>query len=161
MEKITKFVLNISIKIITVVLLLMLIYSVSEFLVLFIRAVMNHPIRLESGLVVKESTFLSIVLSLIAAVLLILIILEMIELVKDYHTASKQDYLILVIEIAIVSIVRHLIVLDFSHYEPLVFIGIALILLVMCAFYLMLRYNKRLDKQGKDAAKLNELNKEE
>jgi hypothetical protein len=43
----------------------------------------------------------------------------------------------------------------------LVFVGIALILLVMCAFYLMLRYNKRLDKQGKDAAKLNELDKGE
>lgn len=143
MEKISKKIMQAAVATLTVALLLMLIYSVLEFLVLFVRAVINHPLSFGSGQIDKETTFLGVVLSLIAAVLLILILLEMIELVKDYHSASKQDYLILVIEIAIVSLVRHLIVLDYSHYEPMILVGIAFILLVICAFYILLRYSKR------------------
>jgi uncharacterized membrane protein (DUF373 family) len=139
MEKISKLILGLSIKTITIVLLIMLLYSVAESVILFGRAIVNHPLSFGSGIIDKESTFLSVVLSLIGAVLLILIIIEMIELVKDYESASKQDYLILVIEIAIVSLVRHLIVMDFSHYDASTLIGMAFILLVIGAFYLVLR----------------------
>lgn len=143
MEKLTHVIFNLCLKLVTLVLMAILLYSVVEFIVIFIQALINHPIVFYDGAILEEKTFMSIVLKLIAAVLLILIILEIIELVKDYNQISKKDYLALVIEIAIISMVRHLIVLDYSHIEANVFLGIGAILLVICAFYLFLKSDKK------------------
>lgn len=143
MEKLTKLIIDLCIKLLTLVLLCILVYSVLEFCLLFIQSLINHPLNFYIGEIRKENTFLGVVLNLIAGILLILIIVEIIELVKDYHQVSKKDYLALVIEIAIISIVRHLIVMDFEHLESNAIFGLGIVLFVICGFYIFLRLKKR------------------
>jgi len=137
-NKISDFIIKQTINFIAILLLLILIYSSLEFVYILFVSIVKHPLNIDPNNFNKNSLFLGIVLQLISAILLILIIVEILELVIHYKIVGKQRYLTLVIEIAIISLVRHLIALDVEHIDFYNSLGISILLSVLGAFYLIL-----------------------
>jgi len=81
--------------------------------------------------------FLSQVQGLISAILLLTIIIELIHSLTEYIKAGTTNYVVIISEIALIAIVRHILALDIEHIDPQSLIGLSALILVLGLFYLI------------------------
>lgn len=77
----------------------------------------------------------------IAATLLITIIIEVIESLREYQKKNKINYVKVILEIAIIAVIRHILIIDFEHSNAGILIGVSSLILVLGLFYLILNKN--------------------
>lgn len=131
-------------KIITKVLIIslgiILIYSTAEFVAITVRTMITHhdTFNWQLSSLNRDHVFLSRVQGLISAVLLLTIMLELIHSLTSYLKVGSTDYLKIIIEIALIAIVRHLLALDLEHTSSGILIGTSSLVLVLGILYLLM-----------------------
>lgn len=128
------------IKVAIILLTLILIYSVAELTVLLIKSMINQSgaFNLNLERPDREGLFLTRVQGFISGVLLITILVELIHSLTEYIKGKGANYLKIIVEIALIAIIRHLLAIDVEHIDPMVLIGISLLILVLALAYLFL-----------------------
>lgn len=101
--------------------------------------------------VVKEGLFLSKVQGLISAVLLITILVELISSLVEYVKKGSSNYIKIIVEIALIALLRHLLGMDVEHVETGTLLGISSLLLVLGGIFYIL--NKVPSEQPKPELK--------
>jgi uncharacterized membrane protein (DUF373 family) len=124
-------------------LFLILLYSIVEYAIILFTVIRNHPIEFTAGPIDESGTFLGIVLPLISGIMLLVIILEMIESVREYVTYDRSSYLLIITEIGLIALIRHFITLDFHHIAAAEMVSIGILTFVLAAFYIALRIVNR------------------
>lgn len=136
MEKLIKITIN------TLIILLsgIMIYSLLEIVLITIRAIVvkNEIFNFLNPTIDRSNLFISSVQGFIAAVLLITILIEVIESLREYKQKNHINYTKVIIEIAIIAVVRHVLILDFEHISSNTLIGISSLILVLGFLYLIL-----------------------
>lgn len=136
LEKIIKFTVN------TLILLLtgVMFYSMLEIVLITIRTIFikNEILNFLNPTIDKNNLFIASVQGLIAAVLLITILIEVIESLREYKQKNKINYIEVILEIAIIAVIRHILILDYEHINSNTLLGIAALILVLSLFYLVL-----------------------
>jgi uncharacterized membrane protein (DUF373 family) len=132
---------HLTIRILIVFLLLILIVSILELGGLIIKAIVssNEILIFRDGPVVKERLFLFKVQGLISAVLLITILIELISSLVEYIKKGSANYVKIIVEIALIALLRHLLGVDIEHVEAGTLLGISTILFVLGGFYYLLK----------------------
>jgi len=122
-----------------VLLSIILAFSLIEFVVLLIRAAINQQAAFDfaSETLNRDNLFLSQVQGLISAILLLTIIIELIHSLTEYIKAGTTNYVVIISEIALIAIVRHILALDIEHIDPQSLIGLSALILVLGLFYLI------------------------
>ncbi len=119
---------------IIILLFVVLAYSTLELILLVGRTMANRTaiFNFSDSAVDLENLFIQHVQGFIAGVLLITIILELIQsffvFVKSEH---QSKYLVILYEIAMIAIVRHLFALDFEHINGSKLFGLSALILVL------------------------------
>ena len=136
MERIIKITINILITILTGI----MIYSVVEIVAIVARAmiVKNEFLNFFNSTIDQENLFITSVQGFISAVLLITILIEIIQSLREYQLKSKVNYIEVIIEIALIAIIRHILILDFEHISSGLLLGLSGLILVLGLFYLIL-----------------------
>lgn len=120
--------------IIIIMLFAILTYSTIELILLMGRTIMNSTsiFDFSTPKVDLDKLFLQHVQNFIAGTLLLTII---IELIQSFFVFLKSEvhskYLVILYEIAMIAIVRHLFIIDFEHVSGVELIGISLLVLVL------------------------------
>lgn len=132
---ITKKVIQVLIVLITFI----LIYSSVEFIFLLGRAALTHlaVFSFSSEPIDRSKLFFSQVQGLIAAVLLLTILIELISSLIEYLKVGSANYVTVIIEIALIAIVRHLLAIDFEHVQADVLLSLSALIFVLGIFYLV------------------------
>jgi uncharacterized membrane protein (DUF373 family) len=135
-----KIITNLTIHILIYFLVLILIVSVLELGGLILKAILssNEILIFRGTPVVKEGLFFSKIQSLIAAVLLITIVIELIVSLAEYLREGSTNYVKIIVEITLIAILRHLIGIDLEHLDGGTLGGISAIVLVLGGFYYLL-----------------------
>jgi len=136
MDKIIKITVNTLIILLTVV----MIYSMLE-IVLRTIFVKNEIINFLNPTIDRNNLFITSVQGFIAATLLITIIIEVIESLREYQKKNKINYVKVILEIAIIAVIRHVLIIDFEHANAGILIGVSSLILVLGLFYLILNKN--------------------
>lgn len=135
-----KIITNLTIQILIYFLILILIVSVLELGGLILKAILssNEILIFRGSPVVKEGLFFSKVQGLISAVLLITIIIELIASLVEYLKEGSTNYVKIIVEIALIAILRHLLGIDLEHLDGGPLLGISAIVFVLGGFYYFL-----------------------
>lgn len=130
-----------TIKILIIILTAILLYSTLDLIIIVIKTFIskNEAYNYDSAKYNRENIFLASVQGLISAVLLITIIIELIYSLIEYLGKSNRNYIMIIIEIALIALIRHLLVLDIEHIHSDVLIGISSLLFVLGLFYLIIQ----------------------
>jgi uncharacterized membrane protein (DUF373 family) len=144
MEKLLKFTINTLIVLLTVV----MIYSLLEIILITIRTIVvkNEIINFLHPTIDKNNLFISTVQGLIAAVLLVTILIEVIESLREYKQKDSINYTKVIVEIAIIAVVRHVLIMDFEHVNGNTLFGISSLIFVLGLFYLQLNNKLKFGK---------------
>lgn len=144
MEKLLKFTINTLIVLLTVV----MIYSLLEIILITIRTIVvkNEIINFLYPTIDKSNLFISTVQGLIAAVLLVTILIEVIESLREYKQKDSINYTKVIVEIAIIAVVRHVLIMDFEHVNGNTLFGISSLIFVLGLFYLQLNNKLKFGK---------------
>ena len=144
MEKIIKITINTLI----VMLVAVMLFSLVEILLLLVRTIVvkNEFTNFLNPTINRDNLFITSVQGFIAAALLITIIIEVIESLREYQQKNKVNYTKVILEIAIIAVIRHVLVLDFEHTNAGTLVGIATLILVLGLFYLVLNKNFKISK---------------
>jgi uncharacterized membrane protein (DUF373 family) len=136
MEKVIKITINVLIIILTII----LIYSLVEIVALVMRTIIvrNEILNFLNPTINQENLFISSVQGFVSATLLITILIEIIQSLREYQEKSKINYIQVILEIAIIAIIRHVLILDFEHASTSLLIGISSLIFVLGLFYLIL-----------------------
>lgn len=94
----------------------------------------------------KANLFISTVQGLIAAVLLITILIEVIESLREYKQKNNINYIKVIIEIAIIAVVRHILIMDFEHINGNTLLGVSSLIFVLGFLYFILNKKIKLGK---------------
>lgn len=139
MDKIIKIILNTLIILLTVI----MIYSTLEIVLITLRAIFvkNEIINLLHLTIDRDKLFITSVQGFIAGALLITIIIEVIESLREYQKKNKISYVKVILEIAIIAVIRHVLIIDFEHANAGTLIGVSSLILVLGLFYLILNKN--------------------
>jgi uncharacterized membrane protein (DUF373 family) len=136
LEKIIKITID------TLILLLtgVMFYSMLEIVLITIRTIFvkNEILNFLNPTIDKNNLFIASVQGLIAAVLLITILIEVIESLREYKLKNKVNYTKVILEIAIIAVIRHILILDYEHVNSNTLLGVAALILVLSLFYLVL-----------------------
>ena len=132
---------NLTIRVLIFFLTVILIVSLLELGVLLVKAVLasNEILILRDSPIVKEGLFLSKVQGFIAAVLLITILIELIASLVEYLKVGSANYVRIIVEIALIALIRHLLGIDVEHVATGTLLGISALLLVLGGFYYLLK----------------------
>jgi uncharacterized membrane protein (DUF373 family) len=103
--------------------------------------VKNEIINFLNPTIDRNNLFITSVQGFIAATLLITIIIEVIESLRDYQKKNKINYVKVILEIAIIAVIRHVLIIDFEHANAGILIGVSSLILVLGLFYLILNKN--------------------
>ena len=135
---------RICLQVLVLLLAVVLAISVLELVALVVRAVLakTAAFSLDPAPVDREGLFLTTVQGFIAGVLLITILVELVRSLTEYLQRGSAEYVVVMFEIALIAVVRHLLAIDFEHVDPLMLPGLALLLGVLAYF------NLRMGKQG-------------
>jgi uncharacterized membrane protein (DUF373 family) len=135
---------RICLQVLVLLLAVVLAISVLELVALVGRAVLakTAAFSLDPAPVDREGLFLTTVQGFIAGVLLITILVELVRSLTEYLQRGSAEYVVVMFEIALIAVVRHLLAIDFEHVDPLMLPGLALLLGVLAYF------NLRMGKQG-------------
>lgn len=139
MDKIIKVTVNTLIILLTVI----MIYSMLEIVLITLRTIFvkNEIINFLNPTIDRNNLFITSVQGFIAATLLITIIIEVIESLRDYQKKNKINYVKVILEIAIIAVIRHVLIIDFEHANAGILIGVSSLILVLGLFYLILNKN--------------------
>lgn len=139
MDKIIKVTVNTLIILLTVI----MIYSMLEIVLITLRTIFvkNEIINFLNPTIDRNNLFITSVQDFIAATLLITIIIEVIESLRDYQKKNKINYVKVILEIAIIAVIRHVLIIDFEHANAGILIGVSSLILVLGLFYLILNKN--------------------
>lgn len=131
----TKFIVKALIALLSII----LVFSLLEFVILVVRAAINNHAAFDFGTqpLIRENLFLSQVQGLISAILLLTIIIELIHSLAEYIKAGSTNYVMIISEIALIALVRHILALDIEHISPLSLLGLSALILVLGLFYLI------------------------
>jgi uncharacterized membrane protein (DUF373 family) len=130
-----------TIRILIFFLIIILIVSLLELGGIIVKAILSSDeifIFRDSPLV-KEGLFLSKVQGLISAVLLITILIELIGSLVEYIKEGSANYIKIIVEIALIALLRHLLGIDVEHVATGTLVGISSLLLVLGGFYYLLK----------------------
>ena len=132
---------NLTIRVLIFFLTVILIVSLLELGVLLVKAVLasNEILILRDSPIIKEGLFLSKVQGFIAAVLLITILIELIASLVEYLKVGSANYVRIIVEIALIALIRHLLGIDVEHVATGTLLGISALLLVLGGFYYLLK----------------------
>jgi uncharacterized membrane protein (DUF373 family) len=144
MEKIIKITVNTLIILLTVI----MIYSMLEIVLITLRTILvkTEIINFLNPTIDKNNLFISSVQGFIAAALLITILIEVIESLREYKLKNKINYTKVILEIAIIALIRHVLILDYEHANTGTLIGISSLIFVLGLFYLILTNKIKLNK---------------
>lgn len=120
--------------IIIIVLFTILMYSSIELIILVGRTIVNKVSIFDwsQSTVDTSNLFLQHVQGFIAGILLLTIILELIQSFFVFLKSEEHSkYLIILYEIAMIAIVRHLFAMDFEHTDGMKLLGISVLVLVL------------------------------
>jgi len=139
MDKIIKVTVNTLIILLTVI----MIYSMLEIVLITLRTIFvkNEIINFLNPTIDRNNLFITSVQGFIAATLLITIIIEVIESLRDYQKKNKINFVKVILEIAIIAVIRHVLIIDFEHANAGILIGVSSLILVLGLFYLILNKN--------------------
>lgn len=141
-------IIQLSIKVLIILLTLVLLYSVAELIIIVFK---SFIVKTEAFVNIHEkydttNLFLSTVQGIIAAVLMITIIIEVIYSLVEYLKKGEKSYFKIIIEIALIALVRHLLAIDIEHIDPIILVGTSALILVLGMFYLIthdiIKFNK-------------------
>lgn len=121
---------------IIVILFIILIYSTVELVVLLGRTIFNNLTIFDfsESKVNLDNLFLQHVQRFIAGILLLTIIIELIQSFFVFiKSEAHSKYLVIIYEIAMIAIVRHLFTMDLEHIHGAELIGISALVLVLGA----------------------------
>ncbi|MDY2586828.1 phosphate-starvation-inducible PsiE family protein [Winogradskyella aquimaris] len=121
---------------IIVILFVILLFSTLELVVLIGRTLVNsrEVFDFSTQRVNTDGLFVNHVQGFIAGILLLTIIIELIQSFFVFiKSEAHSKYLVIIYEIAMIAIVRHLFVLDFEHIGGVELMGISLLVLVVGA----------------------------
>ncbi|GAA4812917.1 phosphate-starvation-inducible PsiE family protein [Litoribaculum gwangyangense] len=121
---------------IIVVLFVILVYSSAELILLVVRTMLNKTsiFDFSTNAVDVKNLFVQHVQGFIAGILLLTIILELIQSFFVFLKSEEHSkYLIIIYEIAMIAIVRHLFAMDFEHTDGMKLLGISVLVLVLGA----------------------------
>lgn len=144
MEKLIKITINILIILLSGI----MIYSVFEIILITIRTIVikNEIINILNPTIDKGNLFISSVQGFISAVLLVTILIEVIESLREYKQKNNINYTKVILEIAIIAVVRHVLILDFEHVSDNTLMGISSLIFVLGLLYLILNDKIKLSK---------------
>ena len=139
MDKIIKITVNTLIILLAVI----MIYSMLEIVLITLRTsfVKNEIINFLNPTINRDNLFINSAQGFIAATLLITIIIEVIESLREYQKKNKINYVKVILEIAIIAVIRHVLIIDFEHANAGILIGVSSLILVLGLFYLILNKN--------------------
>lgn len=139
MVKNVDFIIKLSIKIMIIILSLILIYSVAELVLITLKTFVfkSEVFTNFSQPYNRKNLILSSVQGLIAAVLMITIIIEVIYSLLEYLKKGENNYIKVIIEIALIAIVRHVMAIDIEHINPDILVGVSVMIFVLGLLYLI------------------------
>ena len=130
-----------TIRILIFFLIIILIVSLLELGGIIVKAILasDEIFIFRDSPLVKEGLFLAKVQGLISAVLLITILIELIGSLVEYIKEGNANYIKIIVEIALIALLRHLLGLDVEHVATGTLLGISALLLVLGGFYYLLK----------------------
>jgi uncharacterized membrane protein (DUF373 family) len=121
---------------IIIALFIILIFSAIELMVLLGRTIKKSLVVFDFSVehINKNELFLSYVQKFISGILLLTIIIELIQSFFIFlKSQAHSKYLVILYEIAMIAIVRHLFVVDFEHIGGFELLGTSVLVLVVGA----------------------------
>ncbi|MBB6328976.1 uncharacterized membrane protein (DUF373 family) [Algoriphagus iocasae] len=139
--KIVSSLIHLTIRILIGFLIVLLVVSILELGGLIIRVILSSDaiLNFSENVLNKNRLFLSKVQGLISAVLLITILVELILSLVEYLKEGSANYVKIIVEIALIALLRHLLGIDVEHVETETLFGISSLLLVLGGFYYLLK----------------------
>jgi len=136
------------IKIAIVLLAAILLYSLAELSFLLFKSMIKPSQAFDFSLdrVDRDTLFLPRVQGFISGILLITIIVELIHSLTEYLKDKGTNYLKIIMEIALIAIIRHLLAIDVEHIAPMVLLGISSLILVLALAYMFIGKHLKLPK---------------
>jgi uncharacterized membrane protein (DUF373 family) len=136
MEKIISITINTLIILLTVIMA----YSMLEIVLITIRTIFvkSEILNFLNPTIDRNNLFVSSVQGFVAAALLITILIEVIESLREYKLKNKINYTKVIVEIAIIAVIRHVLILDYEHTSTGTLVGISSLIFVLGSFYLIL-----------------------
>lgn len=138
-------IITITVNTLIILLTVIMIYSTLEIVLITIRTIFikNEIINFLNPTINRENLFISSVQGFIAAALLITILIEVIESLREYKLKNKINYTKVILEIAIIAVIRHVLIIDIEHANTGTLIGVSVLIFVLGLFYLILtnKYN--------------------
>ena len=116
------------------ILFVILIYSTVELVILLGRTIFNNLTIFDfsKSKVNVENLFVQHVQRFIAGILLLTIIIELIQSFFVFiKSENHSKYLVIIYEIAMIAIVRHIFTIDLEHIHGLELVGISVLVLVL------------------------------
>jgi uncharacterized membrane protein (DUF373 family) len=117
-----------------------MIYLMVEIVAIVLRTIIvrNEITNFLNPTINRENLFISSVQGFASGVLLITILIEIIQSLRKYQEKNKINYIQVILEIAIIAIIRHVQVLDFEYASTSLLIGLSSLVFVLGLFYLIL-----------------------
>lgn len=134
-----------------------MIYSLVEIVAIVLRTIIvrNEFLNFLNPTIDQENLFIASVQGFVSAVLLITILIEIIQSLREYQVKNKINYIKVILEIAIIAIIRHVLIIDFEHASTGILIGLSSLIFVLGLFYLILNGKFPINKKKRVADKLN------
>ena len=133
-------IIKITVKILIFLLLLVLLYSVAEFIFIVVKGFIrfNGAFNFTTEPFDRERLFFTQVQGLISAVLLLTILIELIQSLIGYLKSDATNYVGVIVEIALIASVRHILTIDLEHIHSGILIGLSALILVLGLFFLVI-----------------------
>ena len=133
-------IIKVTVKILIFLLLLVLLYSVAEFVFIVIKGFIrfNGAFNFTAEPFDREKLFFTQVQGLISAVLLLTIVIELIQSLIGYLKSETTNYVGVIIEIALIASVRHILTIDLEHIHSGILYGLSALILVLGLFFLII-----------------------
>jgi uncharacterized membrane protein (DUF373 family) len=133
-------IIKITVKILIFLLLLVLLYSVAEFVFIVIKGFIrfNGAFNFTAEPFDRGRLFFTQVQGLISAVLLLTIVIELIQSLLGYMKSEKTNYVGVIIEIALIASVRHILTIDIEHIQSGILYRISSLIFVLGLFFLVI-----------------------
>lgn len=137
---------RIIIKVIIILLAMILLYSLIEFIFIIGRSmfVSTEAFKLSSDPYNRDKLFISQIQGLISAVLLLTILIELINSLVEYLKIGNSNYVMIIVEIALIAIARHILAIDLEHIQPGILLGLSSLIFVLGLFFIIIKWKIKL-----------------
>lgn len=141
--KITTQITSLTIRLLIVFLVIILTASLIELSGIIYKSIINSDLFsiFGNGPLDRNTLFFGKIQGLITAILLITILVELIASLVEYLKEGSANYVKIIVEIALIALIRHVLGLDIEHVASGTLFGISALIAVLGAFYIILRSN--------------------